>query len=64
MIEWLIFLAKLRNKEKKIIIQNPVLSQKAVHYREQFNRDSTSCIIQERNSEMLSSLFVFSHSPP
>ena len=30
MIEWLIFLAKLRNKEKKIIIQNPVLLQKAV----------------------------------
>ena len=24
MIEWLIFLAKLRNKEKKLIIQNPV----------------------------------------
>ena len=34
--------------------------RKQLHYREQFNADSTSCIIQERNSENAVPLYLFS----
>ena len=57
MIEWFIFLAKLRNKEKKNNTESGC--RKQFHYREQFNAEYTSCIIQERNSENAVPLYLF-----
>ena len=42
-----------------LLTQNPVLSQKAVALQRPLDTDSTSCIIQERNSEYAVPLYLF-----